>query len=238
MWMSQSSWPSFMWQTYDWYLDTNGGYFGAKAGNQPTRAVWDPRDDSIILANMAAKMFHNVTTDITVYNLRGRLMSKKTVAAALLDADTCGLIVAKVDFSASDTDLVFLRLTVTGEDGAVLGENTYWHNRRAYQDYHLLNDLPSAAVEIKFAAVSSLKDGDTLYTLTLENTGTVPAVQVSLKAYDKTGNMLLPVFFSDNYLTLLPGDRKTVTAEVPVGQADVLKLGGWNIEERQIVCPA
>ena len=28
--------PSFMWQTYDWYLDTNAGYFGAKAANQPT----------------------------------------------------------------------------------------------------------------------------------------------------------------------------------------------------------
>ncbi|KAA6315635.1 Exo-beta-D-glucosaminidase [termite gut metagenome] len=30
MWMSQSAWPSMVWQTYDYYYDTNAGYFALK----------------------------------------------------------------------------------------------------------------------------------------------------------------------------------------------------------------
>jgi hypothetical protein len=233
MWMSQSSWPSFMWQTYDWYLDTNGGYFGAKAGNQPTRAVWDPRDDSIVLANATGQAYRNVTTQITVYDLHGRPARSDAVKTADLASDTCGVVIAKADFSASGTELVFLRLILRGETGTVLGENTYWHNRRNYQDYTALNTLGEAPVKIAILSADPLPSGGTRYVLALENSGDVPAVQVSIKALDANGDMLLPVFFSENYITLLPGDRKTVTAEVPLGRARKFKLGGWNTAERE-----
>ena len=55
MWMSQSAWPSMIWQTYDYYYDTNGGYFGLKKGTAPLSAYWpnSGNDDagSIFLRN-------------------------------------------------------------------------------------------------------------------------------------------------------------------------------------------
>jgi hypothetical protein len=229
IWMSQSSWPSFMWQTYDWYLDTNGGYFGAKAGNQPTRAIWDPRDDSIFLANATGKTYHSVTTEIAVYNLQGELKASRSVKTPVLGADTCGFDIAKADFSASDTELVFLRLRLVGEAGTLLGENTYWHNHRAYQDYRALNSLGPASVTVTVSGSSIHADPhNSHYQLTLENTGTLPAVQAVLKAFDNGGGVILPVFFSDNYITLMPGDRKTVTAEVPGNRTARFSLEGWN----------
>ena len=78
MWMSQSSWPSFMWQSYDYYLDTNGGYFGLKAGCQPTRAVFDPRYDTILAANMSAACYKNVAVDLELYELSGKHVFTRT----------------------------------------------------------------------------------------------------------------------------------------------------------------
>ncbi|MBN1276920.1 MAG: hypothetical protein JXA35_05455, partial [Deltaproteobacteria bacterium] len=132
MWMSQSSWPSFMWQTYDWFLDTNAGYFGAKAANQPVHAVWDPRDDSIVLSNMTPKTFNDVTTQIKVFSLNGIAVFEQTWITHTLGPDSYGirLGVATPYFAKSPSDLVFIRLTVRDSKGNVLGDTLYWHNQK------------------------------------------------------------------------------------------------------------
>jgi hypothetical protein len=212
MWMSQSSWPSFMWQTYDYYLDVNGGYFGVKAGNQPTRAVWDPRDDSVVLANATPRRYENVTTTVTVFDLNGSLVSESVIETDALEADAYGVVIATADFSRSETDVVFLRLTVRGSDGVSLGENTYWHNRREYQDYRALGALPEPQLE---TAVSSerLPNGATKWRVAVKNAGKTPAVGVRVRVGET-----LPVFYSDNYLVLMPGEERIVTAEAPASE--------------------
>ena len=97
MWMSQSSWPSFMWQTYDWYLDTNAGYFGVKAANQATHAVWDPRDDSIVLSNMTPKTYNGVATNMKVFDLDGKVVSEQTWNTPALGPDAYGIKLACID---------------------------------------------------------------------------------------------------------------------------------------------
>jgi hypothetical protein len=148
MWMSQSSWPSFMWQTYDWYLDTNAGYFGAKAANQPTHAVWDPRDDSIVLSNMTPKTYHDVSTQMKVFDLNGRVVSEQTWNTPTLGPDAYGIRLATVtdDFAKSSTDLVFIRLTVKEQSGSVLGDTLYWHNWEDYMRYESLNGLSEISI--------------------------------------------------------------------------------------------
>jgi hypothetical protein len=240
MWMSKASWPSFMWQTYDWYMDTNGGYFGAKAGNRPVKAVWDPRDDTIVLSNTTPRMITNITTSVRVYDLYGALVSLEEIKTARLEPDACGIVIAKADFSKSATDVVFLRISLTNEDGAPLCESglpvdrTYWHNRRHYQDCRALGTLENAAIDAAVLSAAVLPENAMLYTLSLKNRGTVPAVQAKLKAFDRSGNQLLPTFFNDNYLTLMPGDKKNVTAEVPRGPAGWFTLGGFNTAECRI----
>jgi hypothetical protein len=235
MWMSQSSWPSLMWQTYDWYLDTNGGYFGVKAGNQPTRAVWDPRDDSVVLANASPRDYPNVMTTAAVFDLSGRPVSSRDYQTEHLAADACGVTIAKADFSASTTDIVFLRLTLRDAGGVTLGESFYWHNRREYQDYRALNDLPKADPDITGIEETPLPDGMTRYTLTLENKSGIPCPQVRVRTLKESGEDVLPVFYSDNYFALMPGEKKTITAELNpkrlAGSPPRFVLGGWNSKQ-------
>ena len=226
MWMSQSSWPSFMWQTYDFYLDTNGGYFGTKAGNQPTRAIFDPRDDSILLANATPNAYENVTTAVEVFDLSGALVSAETYKTELLESDAYGLVIAAADFSKASTDIVFLRLTLTAADGSLLGQNLYWHNRKEYQNYRALSDMPAARVSLQVT-----KETEERYTLEIQN-GPVPALGVRIRLTGGDGSPVLPVFYSDNYLMLMPGENRTITAEFDPERltgAAQFALSGWNL---------
>jgi len=231
MWMSQSSWPSFMWQSYDYYLDTNGGYYGIKAGNQPTRAVFDPRNSRIVLANATPNAYNNVETLVEIFDINGGQVSQKSYQTAILKADAFGENVTTADFSASESDIVFLRLTLRKQNGQVLGQNVYWHNRRTYQDYRMLNRMPKAEINLEQLGAEEQDSGEIRYTIQIQN-GSVPAMGVKIALQDADGKNILPVFFSDNYLILMPNDVRTVFASVErkrISGEMIWTVTGWNV---------
>ncbi len=238
MWMSQSSWPSFMWQTYDYYLYCNGGFFGAKAGNQPVKAFLDPRNDRILLANATAESFENVTVTETFYNLYGKLLEKRDIPVETLPSDAYGLSVWALDFSCSDTDLVFLRLSLRDAAGKLLSENIYWHNRKDYQDYRALREIGSTAFRLRLLSedeITAAPDNRPMTRMQFEITnGSLPALNVRLRLLDAQGADILPVFFSDNYLLMMPGETRIITAEFDRRRypgTPAFTVGAWNQEQ-------
>lgn len=217
MWMSQSSWPSFMWQSYDYYLYTNGGYFGLKTGNQPTRAFLDPRNDTVLLSNATPRCFRDLLVREELFDLYGRPVQRKEYAVPALTEDAYAVPVATVDWSVSDTDVVFLRLTLLARGAEVLGQNTYWHNRRDYQDYRALRTIPKTRVSVRIldsSFVRSCRDGRDLVRVKLEvENGEYPSLNTRIRLLKEDGTDVLPVFFSENYLLLMPREKRTVFAE-------------------------
>ena len=65
-------------------------------------------------------------------------------------------------------------------------------------------------------------------TLEVVNTGRALAFMVEVRVEDERGKSLRPVFFSDNYFALLPGERKVLTVEHPT-HPFAWKVGGWNM---------
>jgi hypothetical protein len=235
MWMSQSSWPSFMWQTYDYYLDTNGGYFGTKAGNQPTQPVWDPRNDNITLCNFTTRPYTDVTTTLTVYDLNGGVVAAETYNTPSLASNAYGVrldtITAKL--AESPTDMVFIKLVLKDSRGEVLGENIYWHNKTTYLANQALTTLADADLTASVLGQRVLENGNVEYTITVKNDTAVPAVQTRIRTISEvTGEDVLPAFYSDNYFTLMPGDTKVVTVEFNPkyleGGGNRFTLSGWN----------
>jgi beta-mannosidase len=49
----------------------------------------------------------------------------------------------------------------------------------------------------------------------------------------RTNARVLPVFYSDNYVSLLPGERRTITIEAAAkdlgGDRPLVTLDGWNV---------
>jgi hypothetical protein len=121
--------------------------------------------------------------------------------------------------------------------GNALGDTLYWHNWKDYMRYESLNLLPevrmSAAVSRKTAVAGEIGNGNVLYTITLSNDSSAPAVQTRIRTISSATNEdIVPSFYSDNYFGLMPGESKTVTVEFSPkylkGGQPIFELSGWN----------
>lgn len=72
IWMSQSAYPSFVWQTYDYYYDATGSYWGAKKACEPLHIQWNASSNSIKAINTTSQDLKDAIAKATVYNLNGK----------------------------------------------------------------------------------------------------------------------------------------------------------------------
>ena len=98
-------------------------------------------------------------------------------------------------------------------NGVTKDTNFYWTNQRKEYDYRALNAMPQAKL-----ACSVTEGREGAYQLTLKN----PTANVSfanrIRLVDaKTGERLLPTIMSDGYVTLMPGEERTVQIETTTG---------------------
>jgi hypothetical protein len=216
IWMSQSAYPSMIWQTYDYYYDLTGAYFGAKSACEPVHIQWNPASRMVKVINNKNYSFRNLRVSATVYNADGNLVrqyAKETTlqvnASAVKDVFTMLIDTA---------DLYFLRLNLYADNGQPLSENTYWVG-----NYTLLNKLPAV-----IAISTPLKTSKgVIYTVSNQSKNSA-AAGIRVQLLDNNGKQILPVLINDSYFTLMQGEKKKVQIEV---DADQLK-NGYRLEAK------
>ncbi len=72
IWMSHPAYPSFVWQTYDYYYDPPGAYWGAKKACEPLHIQWNASNNSIKAINTTAKDLKGAIVKATIYDLNGK----------------------------------------------------------------------------------------------------------------------------------------------------------------------
>jgi len=160
----------------------------------------------------------------------GRVYPIRELEAGDITPDLCGKTVGKLTFDEVSTDIVFFRLVLEDAEGRALGRNAYWHNKRDYQNYTALNTLGKAALEIKTTLIESENRNE--LEVTIKNTGDVPAVQTAVRLKTREGYDILPVFWSDNYVTVMPGETRTLIAEYDAKrypEEPEIIVDGWNV---------
>ena len=74
--------------------------------------------------------------------------------------------------------------------------------------------------------------------MTVENPGKSLAFFVHLKVNQGGGEEILPVIWEDNYFSLLPGEKRelsaTYAAEQLHGAQPVVELQGWNVKPKTV----
>ena len=207
LWMSHPCWPSMVWQTYDYYFEPTAAYFGAKKACEPLHIQYNALTDSIEIVNHSAGLCKGVTATATVFDLSGkRMRQQKGRLDSHEDTSQAWIKLSKLMPSAP-SDVYFLRLTLTDQQG-IVSENLYIMGREE-NNYQALLSLPKAEVE-QHAALKTVGDSQTI-TLTLRNKGKTPAPFLRLNLKGSDNEQILPVTYSDNYITLMPGESKTVT---------------------------
>jgi hypothetical protein len=90
------------------------------------------------------------------------------------------------------------------------------------------------------ASATSSREGDGIRVLVeLKNTGSDVALQNKLTLVNSTtGERILPAYYSDNYVSLLPGERREVEVEYPASAAEgatpAFTLRGFNLPQRSL----
>jgi len=247
MWMSHPCWPSFVWQTYDYYLEPTAGYFGAKKGCEALHVQWNPLTDAVEVVNYSAGRRAGLGVRASIVNADGTVQWERTATVDSAEDSVAAPI--RLAFPASGlSPLHFVRLLLT-DSGAAVSENTYMRSLKTYQvpgfsygpfhvpdypafDFQMVRALPKASLR---SATAAERRGDRWVLRTdLENTSGTPALLVRLKVVrDKSGDRILPALYEDNYLTLLPGETRHIRTEVDQadtrGERPRIEVGGFNV---------
>lgn len=224
VWMSQPSWPSLLWNFYSWDYDPDACLFGAMKGAEPVHIQMSVPDCKIAVINHGAEPLANVIATAALYDLSGHLehRTKRTLTAAANSCTDAFIL----DFPASGAH--FVKLELRDPRGKLLSNNFYWHAREEGQLWGL-NSLPSVALKGKWHAYHFAKG--LVVEGKITNPAKSPAVEVRVTLRDaRTGQRILPVYYDDNYFSLLPGETRAFRIESSMA-AEQLEVGlsGWNI---------
>lgn len=119
IWMSQSAYPSFVWQTYDYYYDATGAYWGAKKACEPLHIQWNYANNSVKVINTTLNNYQNLKAKATVYNLKGEvytpLSMEKILDSKSNTATECFVLAEKNSMNLAQSKTVYA--SVNGNDG-------------------------------------------------------------------------------------------------------------------------
>jgi exo-1,4-beta-D-glucosaminidase len=251
-WMLNNAWPSMIWHLYDWYLRPGGSYFGTKKANEPLHVQYSYDDRSVVVVNSHYRGFPDLKVTARVYNLdMAEKFSREATLAAGPDSSTRVFTVPDIpDLSAT----FFLNLVLEDHPGNPVGRNFYWLSSKSetldwekstwyytptrdFADFQALNTLPEVGLEA--SARSQLQGAEGTTTVTVRNPDRTLAFAVRLKVNRSTdAEEILPVFWQDNYFSLLPGETRQVTATYSardLGKATaVVAVEGWNVKAKSL----
>ncbi|WP_206243952.1 glycosyl hydrolase 2 galactose-binding domain-containing protein [Novosphingobium terrae] len=227
LWMTQPAWPSSAWQMFSSDYDTHGAFYGVKKASEPVHVQMNLPDHKVILVNNTRTALSGVTVCAKVVAFDGRVLASRSVAVAaaagqIADAFTLDL------GPLMQEGPVLVRLEAMAR-GQQLSDNFYWQARDD-SAYRALSALPPVSLS---ARARMAADGEeSVVTVEITNPDKAAAIETKLTLFDAQGQQVLPAYFSDNYVSLLPGESRSVTIHAPrekAGAAPVVRLRGFNV---------
>ena len=247
-WMGSNPWPGLIWHTYDYYLYPAGTYFGMKKSMEPLHIMYSYPNNAVYITNSLLQSFTDLKAEAAIYNLDGTIKYSKQLKA---NVGPDGIQQCFALPAANDLDnTYFLRLQLSDAHGTVKSINWYWLSKKGdaldwgkstwymtpqsgYADYSALQTLGKTALTMAPAAAVRKVDSS-VYAVTITNTGKTVAFQVHLRALKgRSGDDILPVIFSDNYLELAPGETRVIHCTYAdsdaEGEQPFFLVSAWNI---------
>ena len=233
LWMSVPTQPSFVWQMMHYDLEPNASFFALKKACEPIHIQFNESEGGVIqVVNHNSVAVHGMKATYDIYGLDGKLIAGKEItvdAKPNTATKVCG-----VDWPEGLDDVHFVKLKLTGSDNSLVSDNFYW--RGAMSDHDNLKSLDSLpVVKLQTKSAMRTKDGKVYMDVTLRNPGKNVALLAHLQLHRaKSGERVLPAYYSDNYISLLPSESRTVTVEASEsdlnGEKPMILVDGWNVD--------
>lgn len=248
-WMLNSAWPEMYWQLYDWYLMPNGAFYGTRSACRPLNIVYNYGNKSICLTSELIEQQKNLKAEIKVFDTKSNLLFDKTIHADLEPNTSKEILKLSAIKGLSTTYFVDLRLFKN--DTSNVATNFYWLSTQedkldikrtewfytpnsGYADLKDLRKLEKARIHSNAVFIIAGDKIKAKVVLKNHSSNIIFFINMSIKG-DKSGKTVLPVFWDDNYISLLPRESRTINAWVYSkdlnGQTPVLELEGINLEK-------
>jgi hypothetical protein len=228
LWMTQPAWPSNYWQILSHDYDTQASFYGVKKACEPVHVQLDLSNYAVTIVNTTTDALTGLTVSAKVYSLDNKTLSqheeKRDVSS---DSSMEGFKLELAPLFSNGVLLVKLELRDSGSK--LLSDNFYWLGADS-ASYRQLNRVPAASLA---SSATYAQSGDSIHLhVRLENRGSSVALENKLTLLDSTGARILPAYYSDNYVSLLPGETREVEIEYPATAAQgapQLGIRGWNL---------
>ena len=237
-WMSHPAQPSFVWQLYHYDLEPNAALYGAKKAAEQVHVQFNEETRAIEVVNNRPDALNDLRVKLIIYRFNGMIDGRHTYTVAQLPGSST-IRVAQIEVNARITPLYFIKLVLTDATNDVISSNLYWQHV-AQDQFDGLENLPTVALD---ARASARTEGDkTLVSVTLRNNTDNVALLTHLQLHQKnSGRRVLPVFYSDNYISLSPGDSASVRIEAATkdlqGDEPLVEIDGYNVDVKPVDGP-
>jgi mannosylglycoprotein endo-beta-mannosidase len=237
-WMSHPAQPSFVWQLYHYDLEPNAALYAVKKACETVHVQFNEENRGIEVVNNRPEALSALKVTVLIYRFDGTLDSHKTYPIAQVPGSST-IKAAQIEVRARISPLYFIKLDLTDASGNLLSTNFYWQHV-AQDQFDGLMDLPTVMLDAE--ANTRAEDDKTVLTVTLHNNTNNIALLSHVQLHQKkSGRRVLPVFYSDNYISLVPGDSSTITIEAATkdlqGDVPLVEVDGYNVDVKAVEGP-
>lgn len=252
-WQLNSAWPKLIWQLYDTYLQPNGSFYGVKKACTPLHAIYRYGFDDIFLGNEDLNDAKNLTVKIRVFDINSKEIFADQWVGDI--PSNISKFIYKLPEIKNLTPVYFLDLRIYNQDNKEVDNSIYWLSTKKdvldyvaakklewpfytptsqFADYKALDKLPKVKLDFDYLYTKDDQFGKII--LKVKNTSASIAFFNFLDVLDPQSKLpVLPVYWNDNYVTILPGEERTYDAQFFLsdfkGEKPVIEVRGWNVDK-------
>jgi exo-1,4-beta-D-glucosaminidase len=241
-----SAWPSFYWQLYDYYLLPTSSYYATRKANNINQLIYDYAKNEIVAVNESLASEQNLKAQIQIFDFNSKLLKTETVPFDIKSITSKPIL--QLDNYSED---VFLDLKLFDDKGIQIASNFYWLSNKKdvfdwdktfwgntplkeYADFNKLNDLQKSEIATKTS--SKTVGNNSELSVTLENTNSKLGFFINFKIVDDAGKTIFPVFWDDNFISVLPNGKRVFKCIIPKNLISNTKMhliiSGWNVNKK------
>lgn len=229
---------------WDWSLEPTASLYHTANSLEPLHAQFDYLKNTVSVVNDYYQSFNNYKVIAQVYDINSRKVLEKS-ARVDLPSDGVANDVLTIQFPKEISQVHFIKLILKNEKGEEISSNFYWRSNDEYKGKETLTGpITSGFEDLGKLAPAKLKiaykvreDKERYFVdITLKNTSSRIAFFNQLQFLNSKMSPIRPSFYSDNFFSLIPGEKKTVTIDTAKEKLDkgvVLVLKGWNTDTQK-----
>ncbi len=233
IWKTQNPWTAMRGQMYDYYLDPNAGLYGLHAAGEPLHVLLNAADSVVMIANNTFESKRDLMLQIFLYDMKGAAKLLTQTFTEIGPATVKRTFAIRRELAEAGKDEgTFVVLRLLNVNKQIVSDNLYWLPD-ANGNYSGLQKMDKTDL-----AINAAKTNPGKINVTLSNAAGKPIAFFNrISLIDATTKQrVLPTFFSDNYVSVLPGESKTITIDYkPSANGNLaVEVEGWNVDRKEV----